>query len=230
MVLKGQPISFDKENQPLYVYKFNVAMVVFFAAWFVICTPIMITCGFLYGESFEFFLSFGVSFGAFFLGLLILYIVALKLRERIVADRAAELEAKFTDMPLDEATRILKERGVITDVGFVSETGDLFGSKIVPFEKARVSVCGRGQEIYIDAKGMHGVRIRTTPMRIETTAVIYDGADIRTPHAEYELDCALYNFLDKRNLVDAEADCYWFERLKNDKKNFCRKALGFGLK
>ena len=117
-------------------------MLIFFAVWFVTCLPALIAVGAIYGDAAEFYIVLGSLFGAFLIGVLILYTVALKLRERLVSERAAELEKKFSDMPLDEA---------------------------------------------------------------------------------------LFNFLDKRNLARYE-DNKDFVYLKNDKKNFCRKAFGFRIK
>lgn len=227
MILKGQPISFDRHTQPMYVIKFNIVMVCFFIGWLILCTPTLITVGCIYGERPEFYITFGVLFGLFLVGVLILYIVALKLRERIVSERTAEIEEKFADMPLDEATRILKERGVITDDGFVSERGDLFGGKVVPFDRAEILVLGNGQEIYADGQNF---KVRTHPLYIETFVHLFDGVEVREPCATYDLDGALFNFIDKRDLIKNLEENGDFIFLKLDKRNFCRRALGFKLK
>jgi len=114
LILKGQSISFDKELMPPYIINFNVFMLAFFAGCFVIYTPAIIAAGVIYGEATEFYIVLGSMFGAFLIGVLILYTVALKLRERLVSERAAELEEKFSDMPFDEAEEILRSGGVIT--------------------------------------------------------------------------------------------------------------------
>ncbi len=78
MILKGQPISFDKELMPHYVIKFNLSMLIFFAVWFVTCLPALIAVGAIYGDAAEFYIVLGSLFGAFLIGVLILYTVAKK--------------------------------------------------------------------------------------------------------------------------------------------------------
>lgn len=39
MIFRGETIRFDKNNLPPYVFGYNVAMVTFFVAWFVLCVP-----------------------------------------------------------------------------------------------------------------------------------------------------------------------------------------------
>lgn len=228
MILKGQPISFDKKLMPPYIIKFNIAMLIFFGAWFVVCVPAMTAVGFIFEESAEFYITFGVSMGGFFVGLGIFYIVALRLRERLVDERTADLEREFKDMPLDEATEILKQRGVINDTGFI--VGDEpFDEKCVPFDAGEISV----SPVFRIAYGFgHSRKYKVNALKIEMHVDIYVRLDSGCPLVVYPiglLDCALFNFLDKKNLVVYEYNrdfCY----LKGDKKNLVRNILGFRLK
>lgn len=225
MIFKWETIRFDRENIPPYIFKFNVALVVYFAAAFAAFIAAAIPIGLCLGDFAE--MIFCLCFvAAFIAGTAAFYIVALRLRERLVAERAAELEKKFYDMPIEEAEKILTERGVIKENNFVCTHGDIFGEKPVPFGKAEVYVYESACDIIL--KG-HAVKTVTHPLKIEIYADIYDGVDVSEPCARYKLDCALFNFLDKRNLVNYE-DNRGFYYLKTDKKNFVRKAFGFKLK
>lgn len=226
MIFRGETIRFDKSNLPPYIFKFNVAMVTFFAAWFALCVPPCIAVGCTFGESSVTYITMGSLFALFFIGLLILYIVALKLRERLVSERAAELEEKFRDIPLDTATEILKERGVINDNGFIASRGDIFGGKVVPFDKAELSVYAAGYEIGVTG---HSIKKVTHPLKINIYLGLSDGVDVEDL-ATYDLDGALFNFLDKRNLIKNYEDNRGFILLKTDKSNFVRYAFGFKLK
>lgn len=226
MIFKGERIRFDKENLPSYVFKFNVAMVAFFIGWFIFCAPPMIAMGCIFGESWEFYVTFVTMFAIFFIGLAILYFVALKLRERLVAECAAELEEKLADMPLERAAEILTERGIINENGFIASRGDLFGEKVVPFGQADFSVYCDGYYLYWEGRYL---KKKTHPLVLNIYCDLHDGADV-SGCASFELDGALFNFLDKRGLVkdlESNRDFYY---LKADKKNLVRRAFGFRLK
>ena len=211
MILKGQ-ISFNKKHLPTCVFKFNVALICFFAAWFALCVPAMVTVGVIYDERVETYATMIALFSVFFVGLGIYYLIALKLRNRLVEVNAVRLEEEFTDMPHDKAEEILKQRGIISDNGFVMKDDDVFGAKIIPFDRAECSVfasmstSGIGLKVYIyDVEGD-------------------DGADM-----VLTVDGALFNFLDKRNLIDYKGNID-FGYFKKDKRNFCRQVFGFKIK
>lgn len=212
LILRGK-ISFDKKNLPPYIFKFNIALVVFFAAWFVLCLPAMIAVGCVLDESPVTYITMIAMFAVFFLGLLIFCTVAFKLRRRLVEERAAQIEEQFADMPLNEATEILKREGRITDYGFITNVGDVFGNRVILFEKAEFC-------FYPGA----------------FASEIWFMAEINDSDSEdgfgyaCEVDRALFNFLDKRGFNLDWEDNKSFAYLKYDKKNFVRKALGFKLK
>ncbi len=52
-------------------------------------------------------------------GVLIFYLIALQLRERLVSESVRELENQFADMPLEQAARKLIKQGIITENGFI---------------------------------------------------------------------------------------------------------------
>ena len=212
MILKGQ-LSFDRKNLPPYVFKFNVALICFFAAWFILCVPTMIVVGVIYDERIETYATMIALFGLFFVGLGIFYLISFKLRKRVIETNAARLEKEFADMPLDRAEEILKQKGVITDIGFVVGKDDVFGAKIIPFERAECSAFS-----YIGTFGI-GIKVYVYDAEGE------DGED----DVVLTADGALFNFLDKRNLIDLEDNAY-FEYFKNDKRNFCRQVFGFKIK
>ena len=211
LTLKGK-ISFDKQNLPPYIYKFNIAFVVFAIGWFVLCVPVMVAVGCIYDESPVTYIVMATMFAAFFLGLLIFWVVGLFLRRRVVDDCVARLDEQFADMPLEEATQILKSRGRITEYGFNTGLFDLYGEIIIPFDKAEF-----------------GFYTETYVTRISLIAVIHD-ADRETVAFATEVDRALFNYLDKSGLnLDLENN-HSFAYLKSNKKNFCRQALGFRIK
>ena len=212
MILKGQ-IRFDKSNLPPLIFKFNIALICFIGAWFLLCVPTMVVVGVIYGERVETYATMIALFGLFFVGLGVYYLVALGLRKRIVEINAVQLEEEFTDMPLDKAEEILKQNGVITDDGFVMRQDDVFGNKTIPFERAACSAFA-----YIGSSGA-GIKVYVYDSEGE------DGED----DVVLTVDRALFNFLDKRNLIDYKENIY-FEIFKKDKRNFCRKVLGFKTK
>lgn len=142
-------------------------------------------------------------------------------------ERVAELEEKFSDMPLETAEKILTDRGMINETGFFSREGDIFGGKIVSFENADIYIFVACREISGDG---HGLKIKVYPLKIDVYAEIYDGVDIGKAVTAYKLDGALFNFIDKKDLIkDYEANKQ-FVYLKTDKKNFVRSAFGFKIK
>lgn len=227
MILKG-PIRFDKQNLPSYVYKFNVALICFFVAWFIICVPIMVAVGYVNGENIATYVTMLSLFGVVSAGLLIYKLVALKLQKRLVDDCAAQLEGEFINMPLEEAEEILKQRGIISDDGFVLPKKDVFGKRIIPFEKAQCEVypiASYQWKLYKEA-------INALPYKpdekfyINVNVHVYDGDGDEETELYVNLDRALFNFLEKSNNIDCEN----IECLKKDKKHFCRLALGFNTK
>ena len=216
MKFSGRRLSLDKSKLPPYIYKINVATVVFFAAWFTICLPVWIAVGVIYGDSPATFIAMIAAVVLFLIGFAILVPIDSKLRERLVTERAEELEKEFADILLEDAERILKNNKVINDIGFIGsdKTGvpdnKDFSEFVIPFESADISIfCNVSSTV------------------IEIKAYIYD--DNETDNEIFlKLDCALFNFIDKRNLIvyEDEPD---FAYLKNDKKNFCRRAFGLKL-
>ena len=219
MILR-EPIRFDKENLPPFIFKYNVAWISFIAAWFILCLPMMIATGYAFGDSIETFAAIFGLFGVLILGLIIFHIVALKLRIRLVDECAAALEKEFVDMPLEQAEQILKDNGVINDYGFIADEGDVFiadegdvfGISTVAFDIAEFA-------LYAHAEGS----------RVACIAKIQCDENYDTIRTVV-VDCALYNFLQKRNFhIDLESNKD-FALLINDKKNFCRRAFGFKIK
>ena len=208
MILKGQ-IRFDKQNLPPLVFKFNVALICFFGAWFLLCVPAMIAVGVIFGERVETYATMIALFSVFFVGLGIYYLVALALRKRLVEVTAARLEEEFSDMPLEDAEEVLKQKGIIADGGFTVREEDVFGTKIIPFEGAECSVFANF--------GSSGIGLKVYIYGIDDEEIFLT------------VDRALFNFLDKRNLINCEENTD-FEYFKNDKRNFCRSVFGFKIK
>lgn len=205
-------ISLNKKLLPKYLYKLNVALVCFFAAWFSLGVALMVTIGCIYQESVITYAVMIATFAAFFIGLAIFCIIDVKLNKRLVKERTAELEEKFTQMPYEEAERILKERGVITDNGFASsEENAVFDNEIVPFDSAWISF-RVGQLI-------------TQPKL--SIAVYSNDRDeyLGEPKAVYDFDCAMYNFLLGKN-TNLKKD-YSFNLFIKDKGAFAAFVLKY---
>lgn len=205
-------ISLNKKLLPKYLYKLNVALVCFFAAWFSLGVALMVTIGCIYQESVITYAVMIATFAAFFIGLAIFCIVDVKLHKRLVKERTAELEEKFAQMPFEEAERILKERGVITDNGFVcSEENVVFDNEIVPFDRAWLAF-QFGQLI-------------TQP---KLSVILYSNDRdeyIGEPKAVYDLDCALYNFILGKNTN--LKNNYSFNLFIKDKSAFAALVLKY---
>lgn len=227
MILKGR-ISFDKKNLPGYIFKFNVAMMIYLAAYLVIYTSACIAIGLTLGDDAAGIFTVTTT-GVFLIGVLAFYIIAMKFRERLVSEKAAELKEKFADMPMEEAKAELIKKGIITEGGFVCRE-DVFGKNILPFGEAEFS-CWILARAFIG----HGHALnKIPPTEINIRATVYAVADEddeeEPPIISYELDRELFNFLDKSGFdLDLENNID-FVYLKYDKKNFCRKAYGFRLK
>ena len=218
MVLKGR-VRFDRQNLPPYIFTFNVAMVAFFIGWFVVSLPPIIALGCIYGEAPVTYIVMGCLFGAFFLGLLILYTVALKLRDRLVTESAAAFKQRFSDMPLEEAESILKEKDIITDKGYIGDSDGVFGKSVIPFDKAGIGVCIS----------------EAAPLKVEFGVYIFlceDGEIYR--ETEFNLNTAMYNFLKKKGLnecVTASPETlFLLSDDTGDLKNIFNLVFGFRLK
>lgn len=202
-------IRLDKKNLPSYIYKLNVALVAFFAFWFTAVVAVMVTIGCIYGESVITYGTMIGGFALFFLGLAVFWIADNKLYKRLINERTAELEKEFVEMPYSEAERILKEKGIITDIGFA--VGGVFGSEILPFEKC---LFGLSFELLKSAD-------------IDLWIFIQDNqADVKfnsEKKAKYRLDCALFNFLANSDTEIKNND--EFNLLIRDKKQFATNAL-----
>lgn len=227
MILKGR-ISFDKKNLPGYIFKFNVAMVVYLAAYLAVYTALCITIGLTLGDDAAGIFTVA-STGVFLIGVLAFFIIAMKFRERLVSEKAAELKEKFADMPLEEAKAELIKKGIITEDGFVCRE-DVFGKNILPFGEAKFSFLIQSSK-YIGYR--HNVKeLPSTDIKIHVCiyGVPDEDAEEDAPEIFYELDRALFNFLDKSGFDLDWEDNKEFVYLKYDKENLCRKAYGFRLK
>lgn len=203
-------ISLNKKLLPKYLYKLNVALVSFFAAWFSLGVTLMVTIGCIYQESIITYAVMIATFAAFFIVLAIFCVIDVKLQKRLVKERTAELEKKFIPMPFDKAERILKERGIINDNGFItSKENDVFGEKVVvPFDKASFSF---------------GFSQFASQIYLSIALYSKDDEGDGEAKAEYEIDCALYNFLLGKD-TDLK-DNYYFNLLIKDKSAFAALVL-----
>ncbi len=200
-------ISLDKKNLPGYIYKLNVALLIFFALWFTAGVAAMVTVGCIYGESVITYAVMGGVFALFFLGLAIFLIADNKLHKRLIDERAAELEKEFIDMPFEEAERILKESGVITDYSFIVNDDGVLGKNTVPFESAKI-------EFLFYSVSTH----------IYLSASLYnaDGKIVES----FELNRALCNFLRGKKIKILNAE--HFELFVKDKKAFVKFVYTWG--
>ncbi len=196
-------INLSRKNQPKYLFRLSVALVSFFAFWFTAVVAVMVAVGCIYGENVITYAVMGGGFGLFAIGLVIFFILDKTFYNRNILKLTAELEKEFTDMPFEEAERILKERGIITDTGFVVSNDGVFSEKLVSFEQAWLKVsCKLVSKLSIDV-------------------VLYD--DNGEKACKYELDSALYNFLQGK---ETELTCnQFFNLLVNDKREFTKQAL-----
>ena len=124
-----------RKNQPKFSYKLNVALVSFFAFWFTAVVAVMVAIGCIYGEN---VVTYGVMIGGFalfFIGVAVIYFLKKMLYGKYVDALTAKFEKDFAVIPFEEAERILKERGVITETGFAVGDG-VFGEETIPFETA----------------------------------------------------------------------------------------------
>ena len=202
-------ISFNKKNLPTYVYKLSVALVTFFVLWFTAVVAVMATIGVIYGESVITYAVMCGGFGLFFIVLGVFWLVDIKLHKRFIEERTAELEKEFSDMPFEEAERILKEKRIITDTGFVAKSGDVFGEEIVSFDKARFSF-----NISVISEVKYAINMYT--------------ADDMTRKATYDFDKAMYNYIKNidSNLKNNEA----IALLQRDKRQFSKSIFNYTSK
>lgn len=196
-------INLDK-RQPKYLYKLNVALVLFFILWFLLGVPLMVTVGCIYDESSITYIVLGCTFAVFFIGFAIFIVIEKKLNKRIIEERTAQLEEEFCDMPFEEAERILKERGIITDSGFVVK-GDMFGEEVAPFE-----------EVWIDL-------YFSLAASAKIDLCVFSNKSSFKRIAKYGLDCAMYNFLVNKD-TQIKSNTV-FNLLVEDKKAFAKWAL-----
>ncbi|MDE7438928.1 MAG: hypothetical protein K2N23_00200 [Clostridia bacterium] len=202
-------ISFDKKHLPKYIYKFNIALIIFFAVWFAAGVPLMVTIGCFYGESAITFAVMASSFAVFLIGFFIFWLVDNKLHKRLIEQRTAELEKEFCEMPFEEAERILKERRVITDNGFVVND-DVFGNKVIPFEETWFifNFISLNESVNMEILVFHN----------------YNGNSGRQVEVLH-LDRELYNFFANKE-TDLKDDPS-FNLLIKDKKEFAKQALKY---
>ena len=128
----------------------------------------------------------------------------------MIADRAAELEDRFKDIPLNEAAEILRQNHVINDSGFICEDKEVFSETAVPFVEARFAF---------------GFYVEYTKI-VLTVVGGRNGSD--EVSAVFALDGALYNFLIKKGF-DLSGN-YVFDLLINDKKKFAELLLNRKIK
>ena len=199
-------ISFNK-NQPKSIYKLNVALVTFFAFWFTAVVAVMVTIGCIYGESVITYAVMAGGFAFFFIGLAVFWLIDNKLHKRLIEQRTAELEKEFSEMPLEEAERILKERGIITDNGFVVKSDGVFGSDVAPFDK-----------VWIDLN-------YTSLFKSVNMEIVLFYKDSGKEIDVLRLDRELYNFLaNKDTEFKSNPD---FDLLIKDKKEFATQVLKY---
>ena len=196
-------ISLDK-RQPKYLYNLNLALTLFFILWFALGVPLMITVGCIYDESVITYIVMCCTFAVFFIGLAIFIVVDKKLNKRLIEERTAQIEEEFTDMPFEEAERILKERGIITDSGFVVKS-DVFGEEVAPFEEVWI-------DLYFSLAASEKIDI-----------CLFSNKSSFKRIAKYSLDCAMYNFLVNKN-TGIKSNTV-FNLLVKDKKAFAQWAL-----
>ena len=67
------------KNQPKYLYKLNLALVLFFILWFLLGVPLMVTVGCIYDENVITYIVMGCTFAVFFIGLAIFAVAYVKL-------------------------------------------------------------------------------------------------------------------------------------------------------
>ena len=199
-------ISLDKKNLPKYLYKLNIALICFFAVWFGLGVPLMLTIGCIFDESVITYAVMIATFAAFFIGLAVFCVIDFKLQKRLIKERTAELEKEFVEMPFDESERILKERGVITDTGFVVYKGvDIFDNLVVPFEKAWL-----------------GFNFGQFASRIKISIDLFSEEGYE-PKAVYNFDCAMYNFILGKDM--GIKDNFYFKLFVKDKGAFAKFVL-----
>ena len=195
------------KNQPKYLYKLNLALVLFFILWFLLGVPLMVTVGCIYDENVITYIVMGCTFAVFFIGLAIFFAVGIKLNARLISERAAELEKKFAEMPFDEAADILKANGIIADCAFIIDDGGIFGKNTLPFEAAQLEFTFYSVETQI----FLGI-------------LIYDSDGENA--GGFELDRAAYNYLLNKRLKIINAE--YFDPFVNDKKSFVKFVFRWG--
>lgn len=204
-------INLNKKVLPKYIYRLNVALVSFFAFWFTACVAVMVTIGIMYGESMITYGTMIAGFTLFFIGLAVFVFVEKKLHKRFVDEVTAELEKDFYDMPYEEAERILKERGIITDTGFILNNDGVFGKEILPFEKAFFTLLFSVEAIRLNIK---------IELYIENNTLCFTADDLKS---EYDMDCALFNFLKDKDTYLKKID--FFNMLVNNKRELAQTIV-----
>ena len=198
-------IKSDK-NIPKYIYKYNIAFICFFAVWFTAGAALMVTIGIIYSESVITYAVIASTCAVALIGIFIFWRVDIKLHNRAIEERTAELEEQFSEMPFEEAERILKEKGIITDEGFVVKDG-----RVVPFEN-----------VWID---LYYALLASADIDICIFEYISEQEISLKKLAQYRLDCALYNFLANKDMPIKNNNI--FNLLVKDKKEFAKLALKY---
>ena len=211
MVLKGK-ISFDKKNLPPYIFFYNVALITFLIAWLALCLPLMAGFWNFFGGGKKKKINIIINFFLFFVGVFIFFFLASRLRKRLVDEKCAEIEKEFEDMPLEQATQILKDKGVINESGFILKE-DIFGNKVVPFD--------RMQFLFYAYASLSEICF----------CIALAEKDDNKLQAIYSLDGALYNFLNKYgfDINYKEWDKKAFSWIAKEKRLLCKVILGYRI-
>lgn len=172
----------------------------------------MVTVGCIYDENVITYIVMGCTFAVFFIGLAIFAVAYVKLYNRFINERVAELEEEFCDMPFEEAEQILKERGIITDIGFIIKNDDVFGEEVLSFNEAQLGF---------------GYSIANTKICPHVCLGVKGQLMFDNTKAFYEMDRALYNFILKSDFNFNKGADLCFELFKNNKKEFTKFALKY---
>ncbi|MDE7083073.1 MAG: hypothetical protein K2O89_05150 [Clostridia bacterium] len=124
--------------------------------------------------------------------------------KRLVCEREAELNAKFSDTPLEEAEKVLLQKNVITEHGFVANEDAYAGKQVVPLNEIHITFYSS-----------------VVSTEIFTVALIADSGN--NVIARYIVDNPLYNYILKKGIR-----CTFYgdtDVLLTDRSEFVRKNL-----
>jgi len=174
-----------KEFTPKYYSNFYLVMYIIIWSWFLLGFVAFITAALIVNNLDYYYYGIMIALVVWIAPIIIMLAVYLlkrsEIRKRLLKQRIAEVKNEFADMYFGRALDVLELKKVITEVGFVANTGEYAGRRVVPFNEVSVTV--------------YSANIYT---KVCAAVIISDKSG--TPVAQYVMDKLLYNFIFKKGV------------------------------